>query len=110
MNAIFVESNIFEKLRAVYLSDDEFMDLQLLLLSNPKSGSVIKDTGGLRKIRFKAKGRGKRGGIRVIYYFFDVKDRFYLLTLYAKNEVTDLTEIQKRKLKRFMEAWRNEQT
>lgn len=110
MKAIFVESIIFEKLRPDYLSEDEFMDLQVLLLANPKSGSVIKNTGGLRKIRFKAKGRGKKGGIRVIYYFFDAKDRFYLLTLYAKNEIADLTESQKRKLKQFMETWQNEQT
>ena len=110
MIAIFVESTFFEKLRADYLSDDEFLDLQLLLLANPKSGSVIQKTGGLRKIRFKAKGRGKRSGIRIIYYYLDSKNRFYMLTLYAKNEVKDLTSNQKQKLKQFMEAWRNERT
>jgi len=110
MKAIFVESTIFEKLRSDYLSEDEFLDLQLLLLANPKSGSVIKNTGGLRKIRFKSKGRGKRGGTRIIYYFLDSKNRFYLLTLYAKNEIEDLTSDEKKKLKQIMEAWRNEQT
>lgn len=110
MEAIFVESTIFEKLRANYLSDNEFRKLQLFLLSNPRSGSVIQGTGGLRKIRFKAKGKGKRGGVRIIYYFLDQKDRFYLLTLYSKNEVTDLTAFQKNKLKQFLEVWRNEQT
>ena len=109
MKAIFVESIIFEKLRSDYLSEDEFLDLQLLLLANPKSGSVIKNTGGLRKIRFKAKGRGKRGGTRIIYYFLASKSRFYFLTLYAKNEVEDLTSDEKKILKKFMEAWRNEQ-
>ncbi|MBT4286745.1 MAG: type II toxin-antitoxin system RelE/ParE family toxin [Deltaproteobacteria bacterium] len=108
MKAIFVESVIFEKLRESYLSDDEFRDLQLILLANPKSGAIIQGTGGLRKIRFGAKGKGKRSGIRVIYYFFDKKDRFYFLTLYSKNEVTDLTVPQKKKLKQFMEVWRNE--
>ena len=82
----------------------------LFCLANPKSGSVIQGTGGLRKIRFKAKGKGKRSGVRVIYYFFDQKARFYLLTLYSKNEVTDLTASQKNKLKQFMEVWRYEQT
>jgi mRNA-degrading endonuclease RelE of RelBE toxin-antitoxin system len=110
MNAIFVESIIFEKLRANYLLDDEFKSLQEILLSNPKSGSVIQNTGGLRKIRFKAKGKGKRGGVRIIYYFLEQKHRFYLLTLYSKNEVTDLTSSQKRQLKQFMEVWKNEQT
>lgn len=110
MKAIFVESTIFEKLRPNYLSEGEFRDLQLVLLAKPKSGSVIQGTGGLRKIRFKAKGKGKRSGVRVIYYFLDQKDRFYLLTIYSKNEVIDLTASQKNKLKQFMEAWRNEQT
>ena len=91
MNATFIESTIFEKLRSDYLSEEEFRELQLLLLANPKSGTVIQGTGGLRKIRFGAKGKGKRSGIRIIYYFFDAKDRFYFLTLYSKNEVTDLT-------------------
>ena len=110
MKAIFVESTIFEKLRSNYLSEDEFRELQLVLLTNPKLGSVIQGTGGLRKIRFKAKGKGKRSGVRVIYYFLDQKNRFYLLTLYSKNELTDLTVSQKNKLKQFMEVWRNEQT
>ena len=110
MKAIFVESIIFEKLKSNYLSEDEFRDLQLVLLSNPKTGSVIQGTGGLRKVRFGAKGKGKRGGVRIIYYFFDIKNRFYLLTLYSKNEVEDLTAFQKNKLKQFMEVWRNEQT
>ncbi len=110
MKAIFIESIIFEKLRLNYLTEEEFRDLQLLLLTNPKSGSVIQGTGGLRKVRFGAKGKGKRGGIRIIYYLLDAKDRFYLLTLYSKNEVTDLTASQKKNLKQFMESWRNEQT
>ena len=109
MKAIFIESLIFERLRSNYFSDEEFRDLQLLLLTNPRAGSVIKGSGGLRKIRFRTKGKGKRGGIRVIYYFLDKKNRFYLLTLYSKNEVVDLKESEKSKLKRLMEAWRNEQ-
>ncbi len=110
MKAVFIESTIFEKLRPNYLSEEEFRDFQLVLLTNPKSGSVVQGTGGLRKIRFETKDKGKRGGTRIIYYFFDKKKRFFLLTLYSKNEVTDLTASQKKKLKQFMEAWRNEQT
>jgi mRNA-degrading endonuclease RelE of RelBE toxin-antitoxin system len=70
----------------------------------------IQGTGGLRKIRVASKGRGKRGGSRVIYYYFDIFKRFYLLTIYAKNEITDLTPEQKRQLKIFMEVWCHEQT
>ena len=110
MKATFVESTIFEKLRVDYLSEDEFRELQFVLLTNPKCGSVIQGTSGLKKIGFKAKGKGKRGGIRIIYYFLDQKERFYLLTLYSKGEITDLTAFQKNKLRQFMERWRNEQT
>ncbi|WP_135455612.1 type II toxin-antitoxin system RelE/ParE family toxin [Vibrio echinoideorum] len=108
MKSIFVESTIFEKYRNEYLSDDEFRLFQAELMSNPKQGDVIQGTGGLRKIRVASKG--KRGGSRIIYYFLDEKRRFYLLTIYGKNEMSDLTADQKKQLKAFMEAWRNEQS
>ena len=110
MKSVFVESTIFEKYRNEYLSDDEFRLFQAELMSNPKQGDVIQGTGGLRKIRVASKGKGKRGGSRVIYYFLDEKRRFYLLTIYGKNEMSDLTADQKKQLKAFMEAWRNEQS
>jgi mRNA-degrading endonuclease RelE of RelBE toxin-antitoxin system len=110
MKSVFVESSIFEKYREAYLNDEEYRCFQLELDSNPKQGDVIQDTGGLRKIRVASKGKGKRGGTRIIYYFFAEKCRFYLLTIYAKNEVADLTLEQKKQLKVFMEMWRNEQS
>jgi mRNA-degrading endonuclease RelE of RelBE toxin-antitoxin system len=110
MKSIFVESVIFEKYRQQYLSDEEYRLFQADLMRSPKQGDVIQGTGGLRKIRVAGKGRGKRGGSRVIYYHLDEQHRFYLLTIYSKNEVTDLTADQKKQLKDFMEAWRNEQT
>ena len=110
MKSLFVESNIFEKYRELYLNDDEYRLFQADLMVNPKQGDVIQGTGGLRKIRVASKGKGKRGGSRVIYYYLDDKRRFYLLTIYSKNEVTDLTADQKKQLKEFLEVWRNEQT
>lgn len=110
MKSIFVESTIFEKYRNEYLSDEEFRLFQAELMSNPKQGDVIQGTGGLRKIRVASKGKGKRGGSRVIYYFLDENRRFYLLAIYGKNEMSDLTADQKKQLKAFMEAWRNEQS
>ncbi len=109
MKGIFVESPIFEKHRQTYINDDEFLYLQNELLANPKAHPVIQGTGGLRKIRVAAKGKGKRGGARVIYYYFDNFKRFYLLTIYAKNEVTDLSPNERQQLKVFMEDWKNEQ-
>jgi mRNA-degrading endonuclease RelE of RelBE toxin-antitoxin system len=91
MKGIFVESTIFEKYRSDYLADDEFQKLQNELLANPLIGDVIQGSGGLRKVRVSSKGKGKRGGARVIYYYFNRFSRFYLLTVYAKNEVSDLT-------------------
>ena len=90
MKSVFVESSIFEKYRNEYLNYEEFRLFQAELMSNPKQGDVIQGTGGLRKIRVASKGKGKRGGSRVIYYFLDEKRRFYLLTIYGKNEMADL--------------------
>lgn len=110
MKNVFVESSIFEKYRNEYLNDEEFRLFQAELMSNPKQGDVIQGTGGLRKVRVASKGKGKRSGSRIIYYFLDEKQRFYLLTIYSKNEMSDLTADQKKQLKTFMEAWRNEQS
>lgn len=110
MKCIFVESTIFEKYRDAHLNDEEFRLFQAELMSNPKQGDVIQGTGGLRKVRVASKHKGKRGGSRVIYYFLDEKRRFYLLTIYGKNEMSDLTTEQKKQLKSFMEVWRNEQS
>jgi len=86
MKGVFVESKIFDKYRDEHLSDEEFRLFQSELMLNPKQGDVIQGTGGLRKIRVasKDKGKGKRGGSLVIYYFLDEKRRFYLLTIYGK--------------------------
>jgi len=65
--------------------------LQNELLADPKAGNVIEHSGGLRKIRFGIKGRGKRGGIRIIYFYHELKVRIYLLVSYSKNEKDDLS-------------------
>jgi hypothetical protein len=94
MKAVFIELPSFERYRLTYLDDDGFRKLQKELLANPYTGDVIKGTGGLRKVRFRNKGRGKgkRGGLRVIYYWWLDGSQFWLFTLYNKGEVTDLTE------------------
>jgi len=83
---IFIETSIFTKLIGKYLTDDEYADLQSFLLKYPKAGSVIRRTGGVRKLRWKIKGRGKRGGIRVIYYFKVSEHEIWMLTVYGKSE------------------------
>jgi len=102
---VFVETIIFTHLLSDYLSDEEYKDFQTYLVANPKAGVVIQKTGGLRKVRWKSKGKGKRAGVRIIYYFHCAVDRIYLLTLYAKNEVTALTSEECKALRKLVEEW-----
>jgi hypothetical protein len=82
--------------------------LQLGLTSNPEAGSLIPGAGGIRKLRWKdsRRGKGKRGGLRVIYYVFLSDEEIWLLTLYDKDEATDLPREAKEQLKRALEAER----
>ena len=93
MRATFIELPPFDRYRKAYLDDDNYRALQLLLLTNPLAGDVIRHTGGLRKVRFKdaRRGKGKRGGLRIIYYWWEEGSQCWLLTIYDKNEMNDLT-------------------
>lgn len=81
----FVETKLFTKLVQEYLSDDEYSALQQSLIANPEAGDIIPGSGGVRKVRWSVAGRGKRGGIRVIYYLRSRQGQIWMLTLYAKN-------------------------
>lgn len=83
---IFVETSTFTKLIGTYLSDDEYLGLQGFLLKYPDAGAIIRGTGGVRKLRWGISGKGKRGGIRVIYYWKRREDEIWLLTVYSKSE------------------------
>jgi len=104
---IFIESKAFEKLREKYLDDESYRDLQNFLVLQPLSGDVIQGTGGLRKLRWSAKGKGKRGGIRIIYLYLTEKSHIHFLTVYAKNEVSDLTADEKKILKCMVKELKN---
>lgn len=106
MKAVFVELPAFARYRAVYLDDEAFSRLQNEMMRNPAAGDVIEGTGGLRKLRFadSRRGKGKRGGLRVIYYWWDAGTQFWLYTLYGKDEMTDLTAKQRRDLKAALKA------
>jgi len=105
MEALFVELPPFERHRAEYLTDDEFRAFQQMLLKNPECGDVIQHTGGLRKVRFadSRRQKGKRGGIRVIYYWYLEKSHFLLFTLYDKDQKDDLTKAQQDLLRGMLE-------
>uniref|UniRef100_E6QTZ6 Toxin higB-2 n=1 Tax=mine drainage metagenome TaxID=410659 RepID=E6QTZ6_9ZZZZ len=94
----------FERHRQNYLNDENFNSLQKVLMDNPEAGDVIEGTGGLRKIRYadEKRGKGKRGGLRVIYFWWQSGKQFWLFTLYNKNEMDDLTAAQHKILKEFL--------
>lgn len=95
------EATSFERQAKTIWSDDErhaFIDFISL---NPEAGALIPGTGGLRKVRWSARGAGKRGGARVIYYYFDEEHPLYLLMIFAKSRKTDMSPAEKRSASAF---------
>ncbi len=105
MKAVFKELSIFEAARSDYLTDEQYREFQNMLLKNPNMGNVIAGTGGLRKVRFAdpRRRKGKRGGLRTIYYWQLDESVFWLFTIYDKDEMDDLTSDQKKALKNLLE-------
>ncbi len=99
---IFIETTIFTKLVQVLLTDDEYRALQTALTLQPDLGAVIPSSGGLRKVRWSMRTKGKRGGVRVIYYLV-THDRILMLYLYGKGGQEDLTAEQLKRLRRIVE-------
>lgn len=87
------------------MSDDEYKSLQEALVTRPDTGVLIQGTGGLRKVRWKQEGRGKSGGVRVIYYWMTADEQLFMLYVYTKNELGNLTPQQKIVLKQIVERW-----
>lgn len=95
---IFVETPPFERRREDYFDDKQFGLLQAALMACPDAGVLIRGSGGLRKLRWAAEGRGKRGGLRVIYYWISRRSHIYFLAVYRKSEVTNLSEAEIKEL------------
>ena len=95
----FVETKLFTDLVQEYLSDDEYAAMQQFLAMNPESGDVIPGSGGVRKLRWGVSGRGKRGGLRVIYFLRRRNDEVWMLTLYAKNVADNIPAKVLKKIK-----------
>lgn len=104
MRATFIELPPFERHRQGYLSDENFRAFQKMLMDNTEAGDVIEGTGGLRKIRYadEKRGKGKRGGLRVIYFWWQSGKQFWLFTVYNKDEMDDLTAAQRKILKELL--------
>ncbi len=97
----FIEAPAFTRFLADYLKDDDFKEFQSKLAANPDLGDLMPGTGGFRKVRWAdaRRGKGRRGGLRIIYYHFKSDSQIWLMMLYDKNEATDLTTTEKRTLK-----------
>ena len=102
---VIIETPIFTKLIKELMNDDEYKDLQEALVSRPDRGSLIKNSGGLRKVRWALAGRGKSGGARFIYYWMTDNDQLYMLLAYPKNVQDNLTDTQLKALKKIVERW-----
>jgi mRNA-degrading endonuclease RelE of RelBE toxin-antitoxin system len=99
---LFVETPIFTREVTEVLSDDEYRGVQLALLLRPEQGPLIPKSGGLRKIRWKRSGAGKRGGLRLIYYWDKDNDTIYMLFVYPKSDQEDLTASQLKTLSKLV--------
>jgi hypothetical protein len=98
---LFIETSVFTKLLPNYLIDEDYGGLQTYLLQKPDAGSIVKGSGGVRKVRWAPSGKGKSGGVRVIYYWKKSEHEIWMLTLYSKSE---RATISGRVLKQIAEA------
>jgi hypothetical protein len=106
MKLVFFETPLFSRLLPDYLTDESYRELQQALLENPEFGDVMPGTGGFRKVRWEdsRRSKGKRGGLRVIYYYLTADHQIWFFTLYGKDEALDLTAEEKKLLKKAIQA------
>lgn len=98
----FIETRAFTRRIVQEITDDAYRELQEQLLARPTAGDLIRETGGLRKLRWAEQHRGKRGGLRIIYYWHAGRRVFLMLYVYPKNERGDLKAEQRRFLARIV--------
>src|SRR5260370_9717513 len=102
----FIEAPAFSRYVSDYLADEEYREFQSRLALNPELGDLIPGTGGFRKLRWAdpRRGKGRRGGLRFIYYYFKAEQKVWLMTLYGKDEASDLTPKERKALRSALEA------
>ena len=97
-----VETPGFLREAAAALAEKERTELISYLAANPEAGDVMPETGGARKLRWRAQGRGKRGGTRAIYYYHDESLPLFLLNVFAKNEKANLTKAERNEMRKLL--------
>ena len=100
---VIIETHTFTRRIKRLMDDEVYRELQNELIESPDAGKIIQGSSGIRKIRWKGSGRGKRGGSRIIYYWATNKDQIYMLFIYEKKELSDLTKDQLSALKKAVE-------
>jgi mRNA-degrading endonuclease RelE of RelBE toxin-antitoxin system len=105
---VFVEASHFTRHLPRHLADEEYRLLQEFLAERPDAGAVIRGSGGVRKVRWAAGGKGKSGGVRVIYYWMQAEERIHLLLIYGKGEQADLSAADLRRVKALVEQIEND--
>ncbi len=105
---VIIETRIFTRRIKELMDDDEYRELQEALVNRPGMGDIIQGTRGLRKVRWRQEGRGKSGGVRVIYYWMRKNEQIYMLYIYQKTKQEDLTSEQVKMLKSIVERWTDE--
>jgi len=109
MNREFISLEIFDKLWVdLGLNDDDLKELQEHLSIYPETGEIIKKTGGVRKMRWALKSKGKRGGIRILYIDFIWYEKIYLLMVYPKSKKENITDNEKKVIRKLVEELKNE--
>src|SRR5215475_5704450 len=97
---VFIETSVFTRQVLSLLADEEYRELQRFLAERPGAGALIKGSGGLRKVRWAPEGRGKRGGVRAIYFWAVEPEQLLMLLMYSKNERDDLSAGQLKTLRK----------
>ena len=104
---LIIETSIFTKTIQNLMSDDEYRQLQSALIIRPDMGTLIPGSGGLRKLRWRLPGHGKRSGVRIIYYWVPSREEIRMLMVYTKARQENLTSRQLNLLRRIVETWNN---
>ncbi len=102
---VIIETSIFTKLINDLMSDDDYREFQEALVNRPDMGDLIQSSGGLRKVRWKLEGRGKSGGVRIIYYWVSSDDQLRMLYVYPKGKQENLIQDQLAVLKKIVARW-----
>ena len=100
---MFIESAGFDRVRARYLDNNEYGELQQFMMQNPEAGAMVRGSGGVRKLRWRREGAGKRGGLRAIYFARYQPNEFWMLALYAKTKQENAPAHILRRLKEAFE-------